>query len=111
MIVFFFYDEETDTTVQVPIDNVDDFDEQDLEFIMDDTIRKICNGTKEEWYFSNVDVCQFWTDSTNGRKYWNKLKQRLKSEENETVTNCHQLKNAPGTANTRGTSSRMIRKP
>ena len=64
-----------------------------------------------EWYFSNVDVCQFLTDSTNGRKYWNKLKQRLKSEENETVTNCHQLKNAPGTANTRGTSSRMIRKP
>lgn len=82
MIVFFFffYDEETDTTVQVPIDNVDDFDEQDLEFIMDDTIRKIWNGTKEEWYFSIVDVCQFLTDSTDGRKYWNKLKQRLSDE-------------------------------
>lgn len=89
---FFFYDEDTDTTVQVPVDNVDDFDEQDLEFIMDDTIRKIWNGTKEEWYFSIVDVCQFLTDSTDGRKYWNKLKQRLKSEGNETVTNCHQFK-------------------
>lgn len=89
---FFFYDEETDTTVQVPIDNVDDFDEQDLEFIMDDTIRKIWNGTKEEWYFSIVDVCQFLTDSTDGRKYWNKLKQRLSDEGAQSVTNCHQLK-------------------
>ena len=32
------------------------------------------------------------TESTDGRKYWNKLKQRLKEEGNETVTNCHQLK-------------------
>ena len=32
------------------------------------------------------------TDSADGRKYWNKLKQRLREEGNETVTNCHQLK-------------------
>ena len=32
------------------------------------------------------------TESADGRKYWNKLKQRLKEEGNETVTNCHQLK-------------------
>ena len=76
----------------MPVDNVDDFDEQDLEFIMDDTIRKVWNSAKEEWYFSIVDVCQFLTDSADGRKYWNKLKQRLKSEGNETVTNCHQFK-------------------
>ena len=31
-------------------------------------------------------------DYTTGRKYWNKLKQRLKEEGNELVTNCHQLK-------------------
>ena len=94
MIVFFFffYDEDTDTTVQVPVDNVDDFDEQDLEFIMDDTIRKVWNATKEEWYFSIVDVCQFLTDSSDGRKYWNKLKQRLSNEGAQSVTNCHQLK-------------------
>ena len=94
MIVFFFffYDEDTNTTVQVPVDNVDDFDEQDLEFIMDDTIRKVWNATKEEWYFSIVDVCQFLTDSTDGRKYWNKLKQRLSNEGAQSVTNCHQLK-------------------
>ncbi len=32
------------------------------------------------------------SESKDGRKYWNKLKQRLKEEENESVTNCHQLK-------------------
>lgn len=31
-------------------------------------------------------------DSKDSRKYWNKLKQRLKAEWSETVTNCHQLK-------------------
>ncbi len=94
MDIFFFfsYDEATDTTVQVPVENVDDFNEQDLEFIADDTIRKVWNATKEEWYFSIVDVCQFLSGSTDGRKYWNKLKQRLRTEGNETVTNCHQLK-------------------
>ncbi|MBR4624087.1 MAG: hypothetical protein IKO56_00955 [Alphaproteobacteria bacterium] len=32
------------------------------------------------------------TEITDGRKYWNKLKQRLKADGKETVTNCHQLK-------------------
>ena len=39
-----------------------------------------------------VDVIQVLTESVDGRKYWNKLKQRLKEEGSETVTNCHQLK-------------------
>ena len=50
---------------------------------------------KEKWFFSIVDVCGVLTDSKDyltTRKYWNKLKQRLKEEGNETVTNCHQLK-------------------
>jgi hypothetical protein len=49
---------------------------------------------EEKWYFSIVDVCGVLTDSDYqmARKYWNKLKQRLKEEGNETVTNCHQLK-------------------
>ena len=46
----------------------------------------------EEWYFSIVDVVAILTDSADARKYWSKLKQRLKAEGNETVTNCHQLK-------------------
>ena len=46
----------------------------------------------EKWYFSIVDVVAILTDSADARKYWSKLKQRLKAEGNETVTNCHQLK-------------------
>ena len=39
-----------------------------------------------------MDVVSVLTESVDGRKYWNKLKQRLKEEGNQTVTNCHQLK-------------------
>ena len=39
-----------------------------------------------------VDIVIIITESKDGRKYWNKLKQRLKEEGNESVTNCHQLK-------------------
>ena len=58
-------------------------------------VRTIWNAEKEEWYFSVVDVVAVLTESIDfltARKYWNKLKQRLKEEGNETVTNCHQLK-------------------
>ena len=55
-------------------------------------IRVVWDPDAEKYYFSIVDVIQALTDSTDGRKYWNKLKQRLKMEGNETVTNCHQLK-------------------
>ena len=54
-------------------------------------VRTIWDSEAERWYFSIVDVVSVLTDSTDGRKYWNKLKQRLKEEGNETVTNCHQL--------------------
>lgn len=62
-----------------------------MKFFFDETVRKIWHK-QEEWYFSIVDVCQVLTNSADRRKYWNKLKQRLKKEGNETVTNCHQLK-------------------
>ena len=55
-------------------------------------IRTAWNEETEEWYFSVVDVVSVLTDSADGRKYWNKLKQRLKEEGNELVTICHQLK-------------------
>ena len=89
---FFFYDETTNKTEVVPIDNTIALEQEDMEFFFDDTVRKIWHKQEEEWYFSVVDVCQVLTDSTDGRKYWNKLKQRLNEEGNETVTNCHQLK-------------------
>ena len=55
-------------------------------------IRIVWDAEAEKYWFSIVDVVQVLTDSTDGRKYWNKLKQRLVEEGNETVTNCHQLK-------------------
>ena len=58
----------------------------------DKKIRVAWDDEEEKYYFSIVDIVQVLTDSTDGRKYWNKLKQRLKEEGNETVTNCHQLK-------------------
>ncbi len=46
----------------------------------------------KELYFSIVDVVQVLTESADAAAYWRKLKQRLKEEGNETVTNCHGLK-------------------
>ena len=55
-------------------------------------IRTAWDEEKEEWYFSVVDVVGVLTDSVDPTAYWRKLKQRLKAEGNETVTNCHGLK-------------------
>ena len=57
-----------------------------------ETIRTVWDKETEKYYISVVDIVSILTESSDGRKYWNKLKQRLKEEENETVTNCHQLK-------------------
>ena len=57
-----------------------------------ETIRTIWDKEKGKYYISVVDIVSSLTESKDGRKYWNKLKQRLKEEGNETVTNCHQLK-------------------
>lgn len=94
MIVFFFFlfDEDTGSTVQVPVENVEDFNEQDLEFIYDDKIRKVWHKQQEQWYFSIIDVCQVLTDSDNPKNYWNMLKSRLRQEGNETYINCVRLK-------------------
>lgn len=54
-------------------------------------VRTVWNDETEEWFFSIVDVVSILTESVDGRKYWNKLKQRLKAEGSELVTNCHQL--------------------
>ena len=57
-----------------------------------ETIRTIWDKEDEKYYISVVDIVGVLSESKDGRKYWNKLKQRLKEEGNETVTNCHQLK-------------------
>ena len=55
-------------------------------------IRTVWDDEKEKWYFSIVDVVAVLTESADPPAYWRKLKQRLKAEGNETVTNCHGLK-------------------
>ena len=58
-------------------------------------VRTVWDDEQEKWYFSIVDVVNILAESKDyqtARKYWNKLKQRLKEEGFEPVTNCHQLK-------------------
>lgn len=55
-------------------------------------VRRYFDEDKELWYFSVIDVIEILTDSINPQAYWRKLKERLKKEGNETVTNCHGLK-------------------
>lgn len=55
-------------------------------------IRTLWNETEEEWYFSVVDIVDVLTDSANPNNYWKVLKNRLKKEGSELVTNCNRLK-------------------
>ena len=66
-----------------------------IQLFQERKVRTVWDDEQEKWYFSIVDVCGILTDSKDAltaRKNWNKLKQRLRAEGNETVTNCHQLK-------------------
>ena len=65
-----------------------------LKLFEDRNIRVAWNDTKEEWYFSVVDIVAVLTDNDYqaGRKYWKTLKMRLNQEGSELVTNCYQLK-------------------
>lgn len=55
-------------------------------------VRTSWNSEEEKWYFSVIDIVAILTESKDPTAYWRKLKQRLKAEGNETVTNCHGLK-------------------
>ncbi len=63
-----------------------------IQLYEDQPIRAAWDETNEKWLFSVVDVIEVLTDSVDATAYWRKLKQRLKEEGNETVTNCHGLK-------------------
>lgn len=65
---------------------------QDIKLFEEKKVRSVWDDEQEKWYFSIVDVCAVLTDSVDPQAYWRKLKQRLKTEGNETVTNCHALK-------------------
>ncbi len=55
-------------------------------------VRSHWDAEKESWFFSVTDVISILTESADANAYWRKLKQRLKAEGNESVTNCHALK-------------------
>ena len=57
-----------------------------------ETIRTVWDKEDEKYYISVVDIVGVLSGSKDRQSYWRKLKQRLKEEGNETVTNCHQLK-------------------
>jgi hypothetical protein len=63
-----------------------------LRLFENQNIRSHWDAERELWFFSIVDVVAVLTESTDPSAYWRKLKQRLKAEGNETVTNCHGLK-------------------
>ena len=68
---------------------------QEIQLFEERKVRTIWDDEHEKWYFSIVDVVAMLTEQSDmlkARKYWNKLKQRLLEEGNQTVTNCHQLK-------------------
>ena len=65
---------------------------QALQLFEEKKVRTVWDDEEEKWYFSIVDAVAVLTDSVDPTTYWRKLKQRLKAEGNETVTNCHGLK-------------------
>ena len=67
-------------------------DNHAIQLFENQKIRVAWDAEREEWYFSVVDVVAVLTDSADPTAYWRKLKQRLKAEGNEAVTNCHALK-------------------
>lgn len=67
-------------------------EKDNIQLFENQPIRTAWVEDEEEWYFSIVDVVQVLTESADGRKYWNKLKQRLNEEGSQLVTKCHQLK-------------------
>lgn len=66
--------------------------QQALKLFEERRVRTVWDDEQDKWYFSIVDVVAVLTDSVDSTAYWRKLKQRLKAEGNETVTNCHGLK-------------------
>lgn len=63
-----------------------------IKLFNDKQIRTHWDDEQEKWFFSIIDVVGVLSESVDPQAYWRKLKQRLKEEGNETVTNCHALK-------------------
>jgi len=65
---------------------------ESIKIFEDCKIRSLWDDDTEEWYLSVVDIVAALTDSVNPTAYWRKLKERLKKERNQSVTDCHAFK-------------------
>ena len=65
---------------------------QEIQLFEEKKVRTVWDDQAEKWYFSIVDVVEVLTESSNPQTYWRVLKNRLKKEGNETVTNCNAFK-------------------
>ena len=63
-----------------------------IRIFQEKSVRTHWDENLQKWYFSIVDVVAILSQSVNPQAYWRKLKERLKKEGNETVTDCHALK-------------------
>ena len=68
---------------------------QAIQLFEERKVRTVWDDEAGKWYVSIVDVIAVLTESKDAAAYWRKLKQRLKAEGNETLTNCHGLKMTP----------------
>ena len=66
--------------------------ENKIKLFENKVVRSHWDSEQEEWYFSVVDVVAVLTESENPNNYWKVLKNRLKKEGSQLVTNCNQLK-------------------
>ena len=66
--------------------------QNEIKLFEDKKVRTLWDEYQEKWYLSIIDLIAVLTESVDANAYWRKLKQRLKAEGNETVTNCHGLK-------------------
>lgn len=65
---------------------------QEIKLFEEKKVRSVWDTEQEKWHFCIVDIISILTESVDPQAYWRKLKQRLKAEGNQTVTNCHALK-------------------
>lgn len=75
----------------------------EIKIFDDKQVRTHWDSEQEKWFIAIVDVIAILTESIDPNSYWRKLKQRLKVEGNETVTNCHGLKMLAADGNMRMT--------
>jgi len=69
--------------------------ENQIKLFEETQVRAVWDDEAEKWWFSIIDVVQLLTEQPTRRaasNYWRKLKQRMKEEGNQLVTDCHQLK-------------------